>query len=147
MMPFDLQNPVGSTPLDDISGLKLNWVTTREMLDAAEADNIRLASHKYLLKWCNWRDIKYRGQASPLDPIEIAARVHHRLVWIHPYENGNGRHGRYIGDMVLRAFGLSQVSWPRLNDNGKERKRYIQALQEADTGDFTPLIAFLKQYP
>jgi Fic family protein len=72
--------------------------------------------------------------------------VHHRLVWIHPYENGNGRHGRFIADMVLSALEYKHTVWPTLADNGNERNAYIQALKNADGGDFTALIEFLIQH-
>lgn len=91
-------------------------------------------------------DIKFWGNEKSLHPIEIATRLHYRLVWIHPFENGNGRHGRLISDMVLRAFGEKAISWPRLNDNGKERDLYIQMLKGADQGDFSGLIAFFKRH-
>lgn len=91
-------------------------------------------------------DIQFWGQQQSFDPMEMSARIHHRLVWIHPYENGNGRHGRFIGDMVLRAFGHESIMWPNLVENGDVRKVYVQSLKDADQGDFTALIVFLKRY-
>ena len=80
------------------------------------------------------------------DPIEISARVHHRLVWIHPYENGNGRHGRFVGDMILHAFKYAFPIWPKIAENGNEREVYIQALKEADQGSFDFLMQYLVRY-
>ncbi len=90
-------------------------------------------------------DIRFWCEGS-FTPIEISARVHHRLVWIHPYENGNGRHARFIGDMVLKSLDERIVLWPSLNDHGQERQLYIQALKEADHGDFAPLILLLSNH-
>jgi len=88
-------------------------------------------------------DMLFWGQEKSFEPIETAARIHHRLVYIHPYENGNGRHGRLVGDMVLRALGHNPILWPRISDSGKKRDLYIQGLKDADDSDFTALIAFL----
>ena len=65
--------------------------------------------------------------------------MHHRLVWIHPYENGNGRHARLIGDMILCALGYSYTKWPALANRGDERDRYLAALREADKHDYSAL--------
>ena len=46
-------------------------------------------------------------------PDEIAARFHHRLVWIHPFPNGNGRHARLATDLLLVALGRPPFSWGR----------------------------------
>jgi Fic-DOC domain mobile mystery protein B len=109
--------------------------------------SIGVVPYKIQLEMANlWEDIKFWGQENSFDPTETAARVHHRLVWIHPYENGNGRHGRFIGDMVLRAFGYERIVWPKLADSNEERNVYIQALKDADRGDFTALINFLVRH-
>lgn len=81
------------------------------------------------------------------DPIEISAHVHHRLVWIHPYENGNGRLGRLIGDVLLHAQNYRYPIWPNdIGEHGKKRKDYLHALREADERNFTPLGALLVKY-
>lgn len=89
------------------------------------------------------QEISFWDKEKIFHPIEISAKIHHRLVWIHPYENGNGRHGRFIGDMVLRAFGYQHAIWPRTTTSGHDRSKYINTLKEADRGDFTTLIQFL----
>lgn len=87
-------------------------------------------------------DIAYWGNEFPFTLIEVVARVHHRLVWIHPYENGNGRHARLIGDMILYASGYSYPCWPVLSDQGNKRDQYLHALREADRHHFS----FLEDY-
>jgi hypothetical protein len=48
--------------------------------------------------------------------------------------------------MILRSFRFDSISWPRLADQGAERRIYIQALQAADKGDFSELIAFFTKH-
>jgi Fic-DOC domain mobile mystery protein B len=80
-------------------------------------------------------------------PDEIAARFHHRLVAIHPFANGNGRHARTVTDLLLvQRLGRSRFSWGRGNliDSSEVRKRYIDALRAADRGDYGPLLQFVR---
>ena len=79
--------------------------------------------------------------------IEQAARIHHRLVFIHPYINANGRFSRLVSGRYLKAMGCSFPNWPTdLNSDGKVRKKYIEALREADKGDYRPLILYMAEY-
>ncbi len=77
---------------------------------------------------------------------EVAARFHHRLVWIHPFPNGNGRLGRLATDLLLRSMGEESFSWGRtgLDAVGGTRARYIAALRAADGGEFEDLRAFVR---
>ncbi|MGC1878533.1 MAG: mobile mystery protein B [Rhabdochlamydiaceae bacterium] len=76
--------------------------------------------------------------------VEMAARIHHRLVFIHPFENGNGRFSRLIADRFLLAFRCPYPIWPNhLNQEGVIRKDYIQTLKVADRGDYAPLVEFM----
>jgi Fic-DOC domain mobile mystery protein B len=79
-------------------------------------------------------------------PDEIAARFHHRLVFIHCYPNGNGRHARLATDLLLKALGRDRFSWGSvdLDHEGAVRERYIAALRAADKHNFAPLIAFVR---
>lgn len=79
-------------------------------------------------------------------PDEIAVRFHHRLVQIHPFANGNGRHSRLMADLLIVRLGCEQFSWGRqsLRDAGAMRNRYITALQIADNQDICPLLAFAR---
>ncbi len=81
---------------------------------------------------------------------EVGARVHHKLVYIHPFANGNGRHARRFTDILLEQNYESPFSWGskalKENDLGQPneiRKKYIRALQEADNKNFSPLIDFV----
>ena len=80
------------------------------------------------------------------DPDEIAARFHHRLVQIHPFPNGNGRHARMATDLLLVAISRPRFSWGRVNlvDPGETRQRYVDALRAADNHDIGPLLKFVR---
>src|SRR5882762_9301245 len=79
-------------------------------------------------------------------PDEIAARFHHRMVQIHPFANGNGRHARLMADLLVMRLGQERFSWGResLRDAGTTRQRYIAALKAADNHDIGPLLAFAR---
>ncbi len=80
------------------------------------------------------------------EPDEIAARFHHRLVCIHPYPNGNGRHARLATDLLLRALDQPRFTWgsQNLTDPGQTRTLYIEALRAADNHDYGLLLAFVR---
>lgn len=80
-------------------------------------------------------------------PDEIAVRFHHRLVLIHPFPNGNGRHARLITDLLLEnVLNESRFSWGNANlvKPGDTRQRYIAALRAADNLDYQPLLKFVR---
>ncbi len=80
-------------------------------------------------------------------PDEIAARFHHRLVSIHPFANGNGRHARLMADLLLvHLLDRPRFTWGResLTQAGECRQRYIAALKAADRHDYAPLLAFIR---
>ena len=80
-------------------------------------------------------------------PEEMAVRFHHRLVWIHPFPNGNGRHSRLMANIFLEnVLHGSPFTWGNqdLSNPNESRSRYINALQEADNGNLIPLLEFAK---
>jgi Fic-DOC domain mobile mystery protein B len=79
-------------------------------------------------------------------PDEIAVRFHQRLVQIHPFPNGNGRHSRLMADLLVMRLGGERFSWgsARLQDAGDVRRRYIDALHAADNHDIGPLMKFAR---
>jgi fido (protein-threonine AMPylation protein) len=83
-----------------------------------------------------------------VDPVDqIAIRFHHRLVSIHPFPNGNGRHARLIADVLIEQLGEQRFSWggsSSLVDASALRQQYIAALQQADRGDVGALLAFAR---
>jgi Fic-DOC domain mobile mystery protein B len=77
----------------------------------------------------------------------VAIRFHHRLVSIHPFPNGNGRHARLIADVLIEQLGAPRFSWggsSNLVEASTLRQRYIAALQQADRGDISALLAFAR---
>lgn len=91
-------------------------------------------------------DVRYQviHESFPMD--EIAYRLHHRLVAIHPFPNGNGRHARLMTDSLLVQAGEPRFTWgkQRLEAEGPVRKKYIHALQDADKHDYAALAKFVR---
>jgi Fic-DOC domain mobile mystery protein B len=80
-------------------------------------------------------------------PDEFAVRFHHRLVFIHPFSNGNGRHARLIADLILeKIFNKEPFSWGKVNlaKTGDVRAMYIKALKKADNYDYESLLNFVR---
>ncbi len=78
---------------------------------------------------------------------ETAVRFKHRLVSIHCFANGNGRHSRLMADIVIEHyFKLPHFTWgSALKENLSDaRMRYLSALKLADKGDIEPLIKFAR---
>lgn len=77
---------------------------------------------------------------------ELAVRFHHRLVWIHCYPNGNGRHARLAADLVVLSLGGARFSWggAGLEAPTDVRNSYITALKKADDGDPGDLLNFAR---
>lgn len=91
-------------------------------------------------------DALYWMVHSTYAPDEIAIRVHHRLVFIHPFPNGNGRNARLFADMLIERLGGKAFSWGggQLQSTSDLRARYIGALRAADGHDIVPLIRFAR---
>ncbi|MFA5250493.1 MAG: mobile mystery protein B [Parachlamydiales bacterium] len=194
----NFEYPEGATPIDDISGLKISWVTTQAHLNMVEAENIALAIEKYLTKSINaptswftvanlqrihkdmfddvwdWAGIFRTTQTIPgvrpyqiqsalkdlcddvfywnqngceMTFLEQAAQIHHRLVLIHPFPNGNGRFSRIVADRYLKGWKCSMPLWPNeIQKESQARKLYIKALRLADAGDYSLLMEFTKKY-
>jgi Fic-DOC domain mobile mystery protein B len=80
-------------------------------------------------------------------PDEFAVRLHYRVVTVHPFANGNGRHARMLAHvMMVRHFRMEPLSWggSLLQGLDANRKAYIDALIAADRGDMAPLLAFAR---
>lgn len=94
---------------------------------------------------CN--DVNAWIEHSSYSQDEIAARFHHRLVYIHPFVNGNGRHARMATDLLLeKNLGQARFTWGRtnLNKTGEARSGYLNALKAADHNDYGPLLEFVR---
>lgn len=83
----------------------------------------------------------------PWTPDELAVRFHHRLVLIHPFPNGNGRHARLAADLLVFRLGEPVFTWgvEDIAAPGDARRAYIDALRHADrTQEFAPLVSFAR---
>lgn len=92
-------------------------------------------------------DTKYWIENKTFSPEEIAIRFKHRIVSIHCFPNGNGRHSRMMADIIMESiFGNKIFSWHQSNmvKANETRNQYIKALREADNGNFKQLIEFAK---
>ena len=84
-----------------------------------------------LIDWCN-RD------PDELRPIELAAILHHRLVWIHPFHDGNGRVARLLMNLVLTRSG-----YPITVILNVDRNKYYDTLKKADKGNPASFVNFV----
>ncbi len=78
---------------------------------------------------------------------EIGSRFHHRLVAIHPFPNGNGRHARFVTDLLLTTHGQKSFTWGNaghIEEAESIRNRYLTSLKAADHHDFKPLLEFVR---
>lgn len=93
-------------------------------------------------------DTVYWINNKTFEPDEIAIRFKHRLVKIHCFPNGNGRHSRMMADIIISSvFGKEVFSWKLSNmlKSDEIRKEYISAIKEADAENIKPLILFARQ--
>lgn len=100
------------------------------------------AELKYLLD-----DAVYWIENKVYEPDEIAIRFKHRIVSIHCFPNGNGRHSRLMADIIIeKLFKLPVFTWgaASLVHNGDARSNYLKAVKAADAGDIEPLIKFAR---
>jgi Fic-DOC domain mobile mystery protein B len=92
-------------------------------------------------------DASYWLENNVYEPDEFALRFKHRLVSIHCFPNGNGRHSRMIADIIIeKIYQLPVFSWgsKRLADENDSRKNYLIAIRKADKGDLELLLKFAR---
>lgn len=84
-----------------------------------------------LVKWLN-------DNQSELRPIELASVFQHKLVLIHPFEDGNGRVARILMNLLLLKYG-----YPLTIIRTYDRRRYYNTLKKADNGNLKPFVNFI----
>lgn len=91
-------------------------------------------------------DVKYWVENETYPADEISIRFHHRLVSIHPFPNGNGRHARFAADLLATQLGRPRFSWgsENLTEPAESRSQYVKALQAADDNRIEDLLAFAR---
>lgn len=92
-------------------------------------------------------DMTYWIENKTYPPDEIATRFKHRLVSIHCFPNGNGRHSRLMADIIIeKIFKQAVFSWGASNlvKKGDARAEYLSAIKAADAADIKPLLHFAR---
>lgn len=92
-------------------------------------------------------DAQFWVNHQTFDPEELAIRLHHRVVQVHPFRNGNGRHARLLADLLLvKHFRRQRLPWggDNLGRGGPLRTAYLAAVRGADAHDYAPLIALCR---
>ena len=91
-------------------------------------------------------DARFWNDTRVFSAEDIAARLHYRLVSIHPFPNGNGRTTRLLADLYLTSVGETPFTWgaSRPGSEGEARKAYIDALVAASADDCKSLVAFAR---
>lgn len=92
-------------------------------------------------------DAKFWHTQKVYGPDELAIRFKHRLVAIHCFPNGNGRHSRLLADIIVsKLYALPVFTWgaARLTGQINTRAAYLTALKDADNGDIGPLLEFAR---
>lgn len=86
------------------------------------------------VQWLNSED------AMGLHPVEFAALAHYKLVYIHPFVDGNGRTSRLLMNLILM-----QAGYPPITIRKEQRAEYYHVLEVANEGDVRPFIRFIAQ--
>jgi Fic-DOC domain mobile mystery protein B len=91
-------------------------------------------------------DARYWIENAIYGSDELALRFHHRLVFVHPFPNGNGRWSRLASDLLIVQNGGERFTWGRANLQAATdvRRAYIKALQAADRNDIEPIVMFAR---
>ncbi len=76
--------------------------------------------------------------AAPAEVARVLAYAHHRLVFIHPFTNGNGRTARLLTNALAYHFGYAEVILYQ-REAGDSRKKYLQAIQRGDANGLDEL--------
>ena len=80
------------------------------------------------------------------EAIEVAARIHHCAVQIHPFKNGNGRWSRLLSNIWLKQNSQPLTMWPSIVGESPVRDEYLKAVKEADNLNFEPLLEMHRRY-
>jgi Fic-DOC domain mobile mystery protein B len=91
-------------------------------------------------------DVRYWLEHRTFVADEIAIRFHHRLVFIHPFAKGNGRHARLMADVLAQRQNRPIFTWGSADiaQAGDFRRSYLEALRGADKNDMRALMAFAR---
>ena len=110
--------------------------------------NIGVAPYQIPMKLMQlFDDVNFWIENKTYSNREIAVRLHHKLVQIHPFPNGNGRVSRLMADLVLEKIEGTKLYWGNTNlvNVSEIRSTYIAALRKADAGDYSDLLEFTQK--
>lgn len=126
---------------DEFLNIKINdeGETVRLIPGEFRERGVRVGKHippraEDIRPYMNWFETAYRlDRHHGIAPILAAAAAHHRLMWIHPFMDGNGRTGRLFTDQYLKAGGLGGYGlWSISRGFGRNVEAYYAALNAAD---------------
>lgn len=92
-------------------------------------------------------DVRYWHENNTYPPDEITIRFKHRIVSIHCFPNGNGRHSRLMADIIIeKIYKRPLFSWgaANLSSESDAKADYLKAVKAADKGDYSLLLAFAR---
>ena len=92
-------------------------------------------------------DALYWIENETYSPEEIALRFKHRIVSIHCFPNGNGRHSRLMADIIIeKLFAEEPFTWgaANLSKANDTRKSYLKAVKAGDLNNYQPLLEFAR---
>ncbi len=92
--------------------------------------------HDEMQALVNW----FESSIDQYHPVILAGLFHYHLVWIHPFDDGNGRGARILMNLILMQKGFFPVVI-----RSQKKRLYLEALQAADRGDLSPFIEFLAE--
>lgn len=144
--------------------------TTGQLVDDLFARQLHKAMYRHVWSWAGaYRPVETSIGVAPeriaVDVVNLMAdtqywlnldqpelidnavcEIHHRLVQIHPFRNGNGRMSRLFADLLLMSKGQDPFSWGggNLDVITPTRTSYIAALRAADAGDLSALRSFVR---
>lgn len=119
------------------------WAGTLRRVDVLVSDHTPPAPHKLRMHLVDFeRDLAERIRHEQL--ISVAAWMQHRIVWIHPFLDYNGRIARLATNLLFLEYGLPLVEIPA-EKSGTIRDKYIAAMQAGDRGDLKPLEVLLQR--
>ena len=97
-----------------------------------DASEVSVKMHNFM-QWI-------KNNQKKLHPIELAALIHHKMVYIHPFIDGNGRTARLVMNLLLMHEG-----YPLVVILKNDRRKYYRALSQADDDIYQPLVRLIAQ--
>ena len=114
--------------LTDGSAMQAGAMRTRAVAVGRHEAPTAAALPAFVARWGQVYGGVRRGEAA----LVAAAASHHRLTWMHPFLDGNGRVARLHTHLLLHAMGLTHGLWSPLRGFARSEARYKALLQAAD---------------